>query len=196
MAEKSNGPSTATIVLIAVLVTPVVLGVIFWLADSGSAQARGTLPDVRGKGLQWAHSQIKKAGFGNIQNHDALGRDRRWSDDKGWMVCFEDPRPGGLATNVQVKLGVVKVDETCPSTDQGRYQSAVATMPDLINRTAYISSKILGDNASVRYMNRSNGHEVTRGLGDWRICAQAPKAGQPFNGVPVTTLVVPYDKRC
>jgi hypothetical protein len=194
--SKSDGPSTATIVLIAVLVTPVVLIVIFWLVGSGSAVAKANLPDVRGKGLQWAQSQTKDAGFGNVETHDALGRNRRWSDDKEWQVCFEDPRPGSQPSTAHVQFGVVKIAERCPTTDQGRYVRAVTTMPNLVNRTAYMTTKILGDNASVRFVDRGDGDDVTRDLGDWRICGQAPQPGQRFDGVPVTTLVVPYEKKC
>ena len=196
MADTKDGPSTGTLVLIAVLATPVVLAVIFWIVGSGSAEARANLPDVRGKGLQWAQSQTKDAGFDTIATHDALGRDRRWRDDKEWMVCFEDPRPGNQSPKTDVQLGVVKIDETCPSTDQGRFVPSVTTMPDLTNRTAYMTTKILGNNASIKFVNRENGDEVTHGLGDWRVCGQAPKAGERFDGVPVTTLVMPYEKRC
>jgi hypothetical protein len=197
MAEvKSTGPSTATIILIAVLATPVVLVVIFWLIGSGSADATSTLPDVRNKGLQWAANEAEKSGFGEIETHDALGRDRRWRDDKEWMVCFQAPGAGVHPQGTVVRLGVVKTEERCPSADQGRYNKAGETMPNLLNRTAYMTSKILGSDASVRYLDREDGDEVTRGLGDWRVCGQTPKAGQRFDGLPVTTIVVPYETRC
>jgi hypothetical protein len=193
---KSDGPSTGTLVLLAVLATPVVLVVIFWIVGSGSADAKANLPEVRGKGLQWATAQTKDAGFGQIETHDALGRDRRWRDDKEWMVCFEDPRPGAQSAKVDVKLGVVKIDETCPSTDQAVFKPAATVMPDLLNRTGYMASQILGKNASVKYVNKDNGDEITHGLGDWRVCGQAPRPGERFDGVPVTTLVVPYETKC
>jgi hypothetical protein len=193
---KSNGPSTATIILIAVLATPIVLVVIFWLIGSGSADAQSNLPDLRSKGLQWANHESKDAGFGSIETHDALGRDRRWRDDKDWMVCFQEPAAGPQPQGQRVELGVVKTEERCPSADQGRYDPAGKTVPDLVNRTAYMTGKILGPNASVRFLKRSDGEEVTHGLGDWRVCGQTPKTGQRFDGLPVTTLVVPYETRC
>jgi hypothetical protein len=201
MADANSGLNRSTIVLIAVLATPVVLVLIFWLAGSGgggggTAKASSNLPDLRSKGLQWAQAQAKDAGFGATQTHDALGRNRRWHDDKEWVVCFETPGPGAVADGTKIKLGVVKLDERCPSKDQALYDKAGVQMPDLTNRTAYMTSQILGNNASVRYLERSNGNEVKRGLGDWRVCAQTPKAGERFDGVPVTTLVVPYAKRC
>jgi beta-lactam-binding protein with PASTA domain len=193
---KSNGLSTATMILIVLVATPVVLVVLFWALGSGPADATSNLPNVNGKGLQWASVEAEKAGFDDIETHDALGRDRRWRDDKEWMVCFQDPAPGDHPQGTIVKLGVVKTAERCPSSDQGRYDRAGRTMPNLVNRTAYMTRQILGDDASVRFLNRANGDEVTSGLGDWRVCGQTPKEGQRFDGVPVTTLVIRYENRC
>jgi hypothetical protein len=196
MADTKSGPSTATIILIAALATPVVVILIFWLLGSGNADAHANLPDVRGKGLKWAKAQTQDAGFGTIESHDALGRNRRWHDDKDWLVCFETPAAGNELAKKTITFGVVKIDERCPTTDQALYVAAVTVMPDLTNRTAYVAQKILGDNASLRFINKANGDQVGGGLGDWRVCGQAPEAGQRFDGVPVTTLVVPYDKHC
>ncbi len=69
-------------------------------------------------------------------------------------------------------------------------------MPDLKNRTAYMASEILGDNASVRFIDREDGDEVDGNLGDYRVCSQEPKAGETFDGVPVSMLVVEYEERC
>jgi beta-lactam-binding protein with PASTA domain len=197
MAENSDGPSTATIALVVLIATPVVLFVVFWLVGSGgSASAKATLPGVEGKGLQWAKAQTTSAGFDTIEAHDALGRDRKWRDDKDWMVCFQQPAAGSRPAGTKVELGVVKIEESCPASDQARYNKATTTMPELTNRTAYMTGQILGENASVRYLDRADGSEVSNGLGDWRVCSQVPKAGQPFGGVPVTTIVVRYEDRC
>ncbi len=53
------------------------------------------------------------------------------------MVCFQEPAPGSFSQQgTVVKLGVVKTEERCPTTDQGRYNKAGKEMPDLKNRTA------------------------------------------------------------
>ncbi len=94
MAGERTGPSTPTIVLIAVLATPVVLILIFWLIGSGggdTAAAKAELPNLVGKGLEWAKDKADASGFDDVETHDALGRDRRWSDDKDWVVCFQTP---------------------------------------------------------------------------------------------------------
>jgi hypothetical protein len=91
---------------------------------------------------------------------------------------------------------VVKTEENCPATDQGRYDRATKTMPNLVNRTAYMTTQILGPNASIRFLKRSDGDEVNHGLGDWRICGQKPEEGERFDGLPVTVLVVPYEEHC
>jgi hypothetical protein len=196
MPDNSNGPSTGTLVLIAVLATPVILVLIFWLVGSGSADAKAKLPDVRQKGLQWAVAQVKDAGFDNIETHDALGRDRHWVNDKDWKVCFEVPGPGPTDAKTQIQLGVVKTDETCPKTDQGRYEPATTTMPNLVTKTAYMTTQILGKNASISFLQESNGNEVKHNLGDWQVCSQSPTPGQRFDGVPVTTVVVKYGASC
>lgn len=101
MAGDRTGPSTPTIVLIAVLATPVVLILIFWLIGTGggdSAAAKSNLPNLVGKGLEWAKDKADTSGFGDVETHDALGRDRRWSDDKDWVVCFQTPSAARTAT--------------------------------------------------------------------------------------------------
>jgi hypothetical protein len=198
--NRSSGPSGATIALVGLLATPIVLFLVFWLVGSsgGSSGAAKTLPEVRPKGLQWARAEIKDAGFNKPEAYDSLGRDRSWRNDREWKVCFETPRAGRQPGNSAVKLGVVKVVESCPppDQDQGVYEPAVKTMPDLTDRTAFVTSKILGPNASVRYIDRTDNSEVTRGLGDWRVCSQSPGVGERFDGLPVTVKVVRYEARC
>lgn len=198
MAENgSSGPSGATIALVGLVATPIVLILVFWLVGgSGTPAAPVNLPNVQGKGLAWAKDEVGKAGFGSLTTYDSLGRDRRWRDDKDWMVCFQTPAPGAQAKNVEVKLGVVKIEERCPSADQGIYKPATNQMPDLTDRTAFMASRILGPDASVRFLDREDGDEVTSSLGDWRICSQSPSAGDRFDGLPVTTLVVKYEEKC
>ncbi len=90
---KSTGPSTATIILIAVLATPVVLVVIFWLIGSGSADAKTNLPDLHSKGLQWATTEAKSAGFGDIETHDAwAGTAAGGTTRTGWSASRSRPR--------------------------------------------------------------------------------------------------------
>ncbi|GLY14096.1 hypothetical protein LWF15_34390 [Kineosporia rhizophila] len=199
MAGERTGPSTPTIVLIAVLATPVVLILIFWLIGSGggdTAAAKAELPNLVGKGLEWAKDKADASGFDDVETHDALGRDRRWSDDKDWVVCFQTPGAGSQDPEKPVELGAVQIDEKCPSSDQALYKKATTEMPDLKNRTAYMASEILGDNASVRFIDREDGDEVDGNLGDYRVCSQEPKAGETFDGVPVSMLVVEYEERC
>lgn len=199
MADNgSSGPSGATIALVGLIATPIVLFLVFWLVggSGGTAAKPVDLPNVQGKGLAWAKAEVSKAGFGSPKTYDSLGRDRSWRDDKDWQVCYETPAPGARAKDVEVRLGVVKIEERCPAQDQGVYKPATSEMPDLTDRTAFMASKILGPDASVRYLNREDGDEVTRGLGDWRICSQSPAAGDRFDGLPVTTLVVKYEDKC
>ncbi len=178
MAGERTGPSTPTIVLIAVLATPVVLILIFWMIGSGgsdTAAAKADLPNLVGKGLEWAKDKADTSGFGDVETHDALGRDRRWSDDKDWVVCFQTPAAGSADKDAKVELGAVKIDEKCPSSDQALYKVATTEMPDLKNRTAYMAGQILGEKASVRFIDKEDGDDVDGNLGDWRVCSQEPR---------------------
>jgi beta-lactam-binding protein with PASTA domain len=182
--------------LIVILGLPVVLVGIFVVVGNIRDGQASALPDLRTKGLQWAKARGEDAGFSTVNTHDALGRNRGNRDAKSWQVCFQSPTAGNHPRKTPVELGVVRVTETCPTTDQWQIAPATSTMPDLINRTAFIASKALGDDASIRYVDVASRREISRDLGDFRVCAQEPAAGEPFDGVPVKAAVVPYDDDC
>jgi hypothetical protein len=192
----SSGPTKASIALITILGLPVVLVLLFLVVGRIQSGQSSTLPDLRTKGLKWAQTRSQEAGFSTVTTHDALGRDRSPRDAKAWKVCFQVPEPGDHARKTDVQLGVVRVSETCPTTDQGRIQKATATMPNLVNRTAYMVTVSLGEDASVRFISAASQREITSDLGDYRICSQEPKPNEPFDGVPVKAVVVPYSANC
>ena len=197
MAEgEQSGPSPATMALIAVLALPVLLVLLFLIVGRVQSAQDSPLPQLETKGLKWAQVRAEDAGFGEIQTHDALGRDRGQRDSKNWMVCFQVPPAGNYERKTTVELGVVRLDEVCPSSDQGRIVQAGATMPDFVNRTAYMATRSLGEDASVRFVNVTTQREVTNNLGDYRICQQEPIAGAPWDGVPVKAAVVAYTDSC
>jgi hypothetical protein len=192
----SSGPGKATMALIAVLALPVVLVLVFLFVGSVRSSQASSLPDLHTKGLKWAQARAGTEGFGDVGTHDALGRDRGQRDAKSWMVCFQVPPAGQHTRKTQVELGVVQVSEKCPTKDQGRINPAGALMPPLIDRTAYMATVSLGDNASVRFIDVATKDTVTHNLGDYRICAQEPAAGAAWDGVPVKAAVVPYEQDC
>lgn len=193
---EQSGPTRATWALIIVLALPVVLVLIFLIVGRVRGSQESTLPRLETKGLKWAEARAGIAGFENVETHDALGRNRGQRDTKSWMVCFQLPSPGTYAHRTVVELGVVRLSERCPSTDQGRINRAGAVMPNLLGRTAYIARVALGDDASIRFVDVVSRREIDSNLGDYRICTQEPAAGEPWDGVPVKSAVVPYHDDC
>jgi hypothetical protein len=194
--QPKSGPGPATMALIVVLALPVVLVLVFLLVGKVQASQDASLPALETKGLKWAQARATSAGFGKLTSYDSLGRDRGQRDAQAWQVCFVTPDPGSHARSTLIEFGVVRLEETCPAKDQGRIDPAGQTMPNLYNRTAYMARVAFGDDASIRIVDVVSKNEVTRGLGDYRICTQEPAAGQPWDGVPVKLAVVPFDDDC
>jgi hypothetical protein len=194
--EELSGPTRATVALIVVLALPVVLVLMFLIVGRVRAGQEATLPQLETKGLKWAEARANTAGFDNVTSHDALGRDRGQRDTKSWQVCFMRPGSGKHTRNTEIELGVVRLSEKCPSSDQGRIERAGAIMPNLLGRTAYMARVALGDDASIRFVDVVSQSAIDHNLGDYRICTQEPAAGEPWDGVPVKAAVVPYNDDC
>jgi hypothetical protein len=163
------------------------------------------LPNVVGQGERIALSRLDDAGFQAVDSHDAWGRDRD-GDPREWQVCFQSPAPGpAVRQHTSISLGVVETTERCPGPDVGdqgvvRELKVDQVLPDLtqpLNWTAHIADESFGDDASLRFLELSNpGHEIRSKLGDWKVCAQSPPAGELWNGRPVVLWVVRYEKPC
>ena len=194
--DEQPGPSRATVALIVVLALPVVLVLMFLIVGRVRAGQEASLPQLETKGLKWAEARANTAGFDDVKSYDSLGRTRGQRDVKSWMVCFMTPGSGNHRRSTNVELGVVRLSEKCPTTDQGRIDRAGAVMPNLLGRTAYMARVALGDDASIRFVDVVSKSEVDHGLGDYRICTQEPAEGQAWDGLPVKAAVVPYNDSC
>jgi len=166
-------------------------------AAAPSPQPPATLPDLVGKGLQFAQDTAQKAGFHSLTSHDALGRGRHQLLDRDWMVCFQYPKPGNVDPATTVDFGVVKIHETCPASDQAAPSPspAGATMPDLVGKSLNVAKGAL-PNASITVNDGTGQHRVVLIASNWQVCSTSPKAGQPYNGVPVTITVVKFGEAC
>src|SRR4051794_36027999 len=152
--RRGFSPTSTWLPVVGIIVA--VLLVLFILFSCGSSSNKvgneSQLPNETGKGLAYALDQIDKAGFGDVESHDALGRDRGTGNEHDWVVCFQTPRSGPRSANSKVHLGVVKIIETCPAADEGVVHPVTDVMPDLTNRTAYMAAQDLGDTASIRFV--------------------------------------------
>jgi hypothetical protein len=88
-------------------------------SDGGSSEEagspnveRGRVPNVKGKDLQFAQDTMQAAGFYNLSEEDATGRERIPLWDRGWRVVSQSPKPETRAsTDRTIILRVKKDDE-------------------------------------------------------------------------------------
>lgn len=162
-------------------------------SGTATAPARQLLPDGVGKGLKYAVDAVRTAGFAQFSTHDASGRMRAQVIYTDWKVCFQTPGAGLHPTPARIDFGVVKLNESCPATDQGLVTvTAGAVMPDLRGRSARYAFDVMGSNASISYKTRAGADAVVLVDSNWEVCEQTPAPGQPYNGVPVTLIVAKY----
>jgi hypothetical protein len=81
-------------------------------------QQSWTMPDLRGKNLQFAQDAIQALTDDAIwytSSHDATGQDRSQILDRGWTVCTQNVAPGTRITaDADIDFGVVRDTESCP----------------------------------------------------------------------------------
>ncbi|KLL09896.1 MULTISPECIES: hypothetical protein [Protofrankia] len=161
--------------------------------------ATGTLPNLIGKGLQYAQDTAQTAGFTNLTSHDALGRGREQILDRQWQVCDQSPAAGPHPVTVRVDFGVVHLDETCPRA--GEADTALPrigpTMPDLAGRSLKVVRAAFGDNASVTVHDATGADRIAIVESNWKICSTVPATGRPYSrGTPVTLNIAKFEESC
>jgi hypothetical protein len=202
--EVEDGPPWGFIGLMAAIVVGALAFVLLVRATSTDP---AQLPALGGKGLAWARTEVTNAGFESISAHDAWGRDRSGGDDQDWRVCFQSPPPGAHPKTAAISLGVVPLDQSCPTTQQGGdlgVRKAVVDgdrMPVVVGKTPFMVRRDFGDKASLRFVDRAGSrpgqpHLITEDLGDWQICTQSVAPGVRFAGQPVEMQVVAYGRPC
>ena len=160
-----------------------------------------TVPDFVGKGLQTAQDDAQAAGFPNLASHDASGRARLQILDRDWRVCFQAPAAGStVSSGSRIDFGVVKLDETCPATDQGAQSpspiSEGQAMPDLVGKSLKVAVASLPSSTSIAAKDISGLHRPVIIQSNWMVCSQDPAPGAQFNGQPVTLGVMKVGESC
>jgi beta-lactam-binding protein with PASTA domain len=167
-------------------------------SDASNAASK-QLPDLVGKGLQYAQDTAQAAGFRSLTSHDASGRGRHQILDRDWQVCFQDPAAGAVSTSTKIDFGVVKTDEKCPSADTKDAtagDAGASTMPNVVGTSVTAAEKTLGSNASVTLTDGTGQKRTVVIMSNWQVCSQTPAAGASYVGVPVTLTVVKYGESC
>lgn len=156
------------------------------------------LPDLVGKGLQFAQDRAQAAGFQKLWSHDALGRNRQQVNDRAWQVCFQEPGPGPVDPTTEIDFGVVKLGEQCPDGDRSKDQPTVedGKLPDFTGASVEVAHRALGLDASVAVGDASDQDRTVWVERNWRVCSQSPAAGTAWDGEPVTLRAVKYGESC
>ncbi|MGB9999618.1 hypothetical protein ACPMJQ_34560 [Streptomyces pseudogriseolus] len=169
-------------------------------APTRSAATEGAttadLPNLVGKGLQSAQDAAQAAGFYVLASHDSLGRGRKQVLDRDWKVCFQAPGPGTQATDTEVDLGVVKLDETCPAKDQKEPTEAAGKMPDFRGKSVKIARDALDPSTSITVTDASGQDRNVLVESNWKVCSQEPAAGAELTGQPVSFRAVRFEESC
>ncbi|MFH8937806.1 PASTA domain-containing protein [Streptomyces griseosporeus] len=155
-----------------------------------------TLPDMTGKGLQSAQDQAQAAGFRHLASHDALGRGRHQVLDRNWKVCAQTPKAGEHPTDTEVDFATVKLEEDCPSTDQGDVQEAGTTMPDFKGKSVKVARQALDSSTSITVTDASGEDRMILVESNWQVCSQDPAPGAKLDGQPVAFTAVKFGESC
>jgi predicted small lipoprotein YifL len=154
------------------------------------------LPNLVGKGLQSAQDAAQAAGFYVLASHDSLGRGRNQVLDRDWKVCFQSPGPGRRATDTEIDLGVVKLDETCPEKDQKEPTEAAGKMPDFRDKSVKAARDALDPSTSITVTDASGQDRNVLVESNWKVCSQEPAAGAELTGQPVSFKAVKFEESC
>lgn len=166
-------------------------------AAASKAEASEPVPALVGKGLQSAQDAAQAAGFYNLTSHDSAGRDRMQILDRDWKVCSQTPKAGTTApTSVKIDLGAVKVNETCPATDQKPPAKAGKTMPNFVGKGLNTATEALPSDTSITPTDASGQDRMILIESNWQVCTQSPAPGAPLTGQPVTFGAVKFGESC
>ncbi|WP_445397150.1 PASTA domain-containing protein [Streptomyces sp. LE64] len=166
------------------------------LSGCGAAEEEtAKLPDLTGKGLQYAQDEAREAGFRRLESHDALGRGRLQAMDRNWKVCGQTPKPGTHPTRTKVDFAAVKLAERCPGED-GAPPRTEDALPDFVGTSVRAARQSLDSSTSLSVKDATGEGRKVIVESNWKVCAQRPKAGTPFTGQPIALDAVKYGERC
>lgn len=155
------------------------------------------LPDMTGKGLQSAQDQAQAAGFYNLHSHDALGRGRAQALDRNWKVCGQTPAAGEHPSYVKIDFATVKLEETCPTADQGADEpQASSIMPNFAGKSVKVARQSLDTSTSLTVTDASPEGRMVLLESNWKVCTQEPTTGTKLDGQPVTLTAVKFEESC
>lgn len=163
-------------------------------ADATAASK--TVPSFVGMGLQSAQDAAQAAGFYSLKSHDSLGRDRMQAFDRNWKVCSQNVAAGkSVSTDTTLDFGSVKLEETCPSTDEKAPSAAGGKMPDFKGKSVKAARAALDSSTSISVKDATGSRWILV-ESNWKVCTQDPSPGATLKGQPVVFTAVKYEETC
>jgi beta-lactam-binding protein with PASTA domain len=148
-------------------------------------------------GLQSAQDKAQELGFYGLTSHDALGRDRMQALDRNWKVCSQSVAAGtSVSTETTLDFGAVKLEETCPATDEKAPAAAGGKMPNFVGKSAKAARAALDSGTSITVTDASGDDRFVLLESNWQVCTQDPAPGKALNGQPVEFTVVKFGESC
>jgi len=166
-------------------------------ASSGKGKAETkAVPNLVGMGLQSAQDTSQAVGFYALKSHDALGRGRMQALDRNWKVCSQNIAAGkNVPTDTELDFGAVKLEETCPATDQKAPAEAGGTMPDFKGKSVKAARAALDSGTSITVKDAGEDRFILV-ESNWQVCGQTPAAGAKLSGQPVSFTAVKFGESC
>ncbi|HEY9332709.1 MAG TPA: hypothetical protein VIS09_31430 [Streptomyces sp.] len=156
----------------------------------------GTVANFVGMGLQSAQDKAQADGFYLLKSHDSAGRDRMQAFDRNWKVCSQNYAAGKtIPTDTELDFGAVKLEETCPATDQQEPEVKGGKMPSLAGKSVKAARGALDSGTSITVTDAGEGRMVLM-ESNWQVCTQSPSPGAALNGQPVELTAVKFDESC
>jgi hypothetical protein len=158
-----------------------------------------SVPGLRGENLASVAAWAGKFAV-HYSAADDSGRGRSVILMSDWQVCHTTPAEGAILTaQTDLRLGVVKTDETCPVTPRPleRPSAATGTMPDVAGMVlSQVNVYLTAHGASTSVKDLVRGRPVLV-ESNWQICTQSIPTGRPLpTGSYVKLGVVKYGERC
>lgn len=165
-------------------------------ADPTAAKSKA-MPDFVGMGLQSAQDTAQAAGFSVLTSHDSAGRDRLQAFDRNWKVCSQNHKAGKtIPLDTELDFGTVKLEESCPASDQKAPAKAGGTMPDFVGKSVNTARGALDSGTSITVTDAGADDRMVLLESNWKVCTQSPSPGVALKGQPVEFTAVKYDESC
>lgn len=152
-----------------------------------------------GRNLQAALDDAQAAGVQRVTSHDANGRGRTQILNLDWQVCNQTPATGTTSSPASLDFGVVKTNETCPTSDQSGPLSVTgesSPLPNLVGKSLKIARASLPAGSTIDERDASGRDRLIIVESNWQVCRQSPSAGTPYRGQPVSLGAVKFGESC